>query len=51
MYGNNEDVQKTLMDNFYPDLHVRDVAFTAFAVVWNVLAVDENKSVNHPSMN
>jgi hypothetical protein len=43
MYGKNEDVQKKLMDNFYPGLRVRDVAF---AVVWNVFAADENKSVN-----
>ncbi len=43
MYGNNEDVPKQLMDNFYPDSHVRDVTF---AVVWNVLTEDENKSVN-----
>jgi hypothetical protein len=43
-----EDVPKKLMDNFYPDLHVRDIAF---AFVWNVLAADENKSVNRPSMN
>jgi hypothetical protein len=27
MYGNNEDVQKNLMDNFYPELGIRDVAF------------------------
>jgi hypothetical protein len=48
MYGNNEDVPKKLTDNFYPDLRVCDVAF---AVVWNVLAADENESVNQPSMN
>ncbi len=48
MYGNNEDVPKKLMGNFYSDSHVRDVAF---AVVWNVLAADENESVNQPSMN
>ncbi len=35
MYGNNEDVQVCV----------------TFAVVWNVLAADENKSVNRPSMN
>jgi hypothetical protein len=43
MYGNNGDVQKKLMDNFYPDLCIRDVPF---AVVWKIFAVDENKSVN-----
>ena len=48
MYGNIEDVPKILLDNFYPELRVRDVAF---AVVWNVLAADENNSVNQPSMN
>jgi hypothetical protein len=47
MYGNNEDVQKKIMGNIYPDLRVSDVAF---AVVWNVLAADENNSVNLPSM-
>jgi hypothetical protein len=48
MYGNNKDVPKKLMDNIYPELHVPNVAF---AVVWNALAMDENKSVNQPSMN
>ncbi len=48
MYGNNEDVPKKLLDNFYPELHIPDVAFV---VVWNLLAVDENNSVNQPSMN
>jgi hypothetical protein len=48
MYGNNEDVPKTFFDNLYPESHLRDVTF---AVVWNVLAADENKSVNQPSMN
>jgi hypothetical protein len=48
MYVNNEDVQKKLLDNFYAESRVRDVAF---AVVWNVLAADENNSVNRPSMN
>jgi hypothetical protein len=42
MYGNNEDVQKK-MDNFYPQPCILDVAFM---VVWNVLAEDENNSVN-----
>ncbi len=31
------------MDNLYPESDIRDVTF---AVVWNVLATDENKSVN-----
>jgi hypothetical protein len=48
MYGNNEDVPKTFLDNLYPESHLRDVTF---AVVWNVLVADENKSVNQPSMN
>jgi hypothetical protein len=46
MYGNNEDVPKQFLDNLNP--HIRDVTF---AVVWNVLTADENKSVNRPSMN
>ena len=48
MYGNNEDVPKTFLDNLNPESHLHDVTF---AVVWNVLAADENKSVNRPSMN
>ncbi len=48
MYGNNEDVPKRFLDNLYPESHLCDVTFT---VVWNVLAADENKSVNRPSMN
>ncbi len=48
MYGNNEDVQKMFLDNLYPESHLCDVTF---AVVWNVLVADENKSVNRPSMN
>jgi hypothetical protein len=43
MYVNNEDVPVKLLDIFYTDSRVRDVAF---AVVWNVLAADENNSVN-----
>jgi hypothetical protein len=43
MYGNNEDVPKKHMDNFYPESRIHDVAFE---VVWNVLVVDENNSVN-----
>ncbi len=34
---------QTKLDNLYPELHICDVTF---AVVWNVLAVDENKTVN-----
>ncbi len=45
MYGNNEDVPKQFFDNLYPESGLRDVTF---AVVWNVLAADENKSVNQP---
>jgi len=48
MYGNNEDVPKRSFDNLYPESHLCDVTF---AVVWNVLAADENNSVNRPSMN
>jgi hypothetical protein len=48
MYGNNEDVPKKFFDNLYPESHLCDVTF---AVVWNVLAADENNSVNRPSMN
>ncbi len=48
MYGNNEDVPKRIFDNWYPESHLCDVTF---AVVWNVLAADENKSVNQPPMN
>ncbi len=47
IYGNNEDVP-IFFDNLYPESHLRDVTF---AVVWNVLAADENKSVDRPSMN
>jgi hypothetical protein len=48
MYGNNEDVPKKFFDNMYPESHLHDVTF---AVVRNVLATNENKSVNRPSMN
>ncbi len=48
IYGNNEDVPKTFLDDLHPESHLCDVTF---AVVWNVLAADENKSVNRPSMN
>ncbi len=48
MYGNNEDAPKKLLDNFYSESCIREVAF---AVVWNDLAADENNSVKRPSMN
>jgi hypothetical protein len=47
MYGNNEDVPKIFFVNLYPESDIRDVTF---AVVWNVLVADKNKSVNQPSM-
>jgi hypothetical protein len=43
MDGNNDDVPKTFLDNMYPESDLRDVTF---AVVWNILAADENRSVN-----
>ncbi len=48
MYGNNEDVPNIFLENLYPESDVWDVTF---AVVWNVLVADENKSVNRSSMN
>jgi hypothetical protein len=39
MYGSNEDVPNFFLDNLYPESCICDVAF---AVVWNVLAADEN---------
>jgi hypothetical protein len=48
MYANNEDVANKFFDNLYPESHLCDVTF---AVVLNVLAADENNSVNQPSMN
>jgi hypothetical protein len=48
MYGKNEDVPNKFFDNLYPESDIRDVTF---AVVWNILAADENRSVNQPSMN
>ncbi len=48
MYRNNEDVPQKLMSNYYSDARIHDVAF---AVVWNVLTVDENKIVIQLSMN
>ncbi len=47
MYENNEDVPRMFFDNLYQESHLRDVTF---AVVWNVIVADENKSVNRPSM-
>ncbi len=48
MYGNNENVQKKFFDNLYPKSDLRDITF---AVLWNILVADENRSVNWPSMN
>ena len=48
MYGKNEDVPNKFFDNLYPESDLRDVTF---AVVWNILAADENRSINQPSMN
>jgi hypothetical protein len=48
MYGNNEDVPKVFFDDLYPESDLRDVTF---AVESNILAADENRSVNQPSMN
>jgi hypothetical protein len=48
MYRNNEDVPNTFLDNLTPESRIPDVTF---AVVWNVLAADENNTVNRPSMN
>jgi hypothetical protein len=43
MYGNNEDLPKIILDNLYPKSHICGIKFV---VAWNVLAADENKSVN-----
>ncbi len=43
MYGNNEDVPQKFFDNLYPESHLCDVTF---AVVWNVIAADENNGIN-----
>jgi hypothetical protein len=43
MYGNNEDVPKRFFDNWHPESDLHDVTF---AVVWNILAADKNRSVN-----
>jgi hypothetical protein len=43
MYGNNENVQKKFFDNLYPKSDLRDITF---AVLWNILVADENRSVN-----
>jgi hypothetical protein len=48
MYGNDEDVPNKFFDILYPESDLRDVTF---AVVWNILVADENRSVNQPSMN
>ncbi len=48
MNGNNEDVPNKFFDNLYPESNLCDVTF---AVVWNILVADENRSVNQPSMN
>ncbi len=48
MYGNNEDFPKRFFDNLYPESDLRDVTFV---IVWDILAADENRSVNQPSMN
>jgi hypothetical protein len=48
MYEKNEDVPNKFFDNLYPDSDLRDVTF---AVVWNILSADENRSVNQPSIN
>ncbi len=48
MYGNNEDVPNKFFVILYPESDLHDVTF---AVVWNILAADENRSVNQPSMN
>jgi hypothetical protein len=37
-----------VLDNSYPESHI---LYVTFVVVWNVLAADENKSINWPSMN
>jgi hypothetical protein len=43
MYGNNEDVPNKFFNNLYPESDLSDVTF---AVVWNILAADEIRSVN-----
>jgi hypothetical protein len=48
MYGNNVDAPNKFFDNFYPESDLHGVTF---AVVWNILVADENRSVNQPSMN
>ncbi len=43
------EIMKMFKKKFWtPESDIRDVTF---AVVWNVLVADENKSVNQPSMN
>ncbi len=46
-YGNNGDLSKKNLGNLYTESHIHDVTF---AVVWNILATNENKTVNQPSM-
>jgi hypothetical protein len=48
MCRNNEDVPNKFFGNLYPESDLPDVIV---AVVWNILAADENRSVNEPSMN
>jgi hypothetical protein len=48
MHGKYEDVPSKFFENLYQESDLRDVTF---AVVWNILAADENRSVNQPSMN
>ncbi len=48
MYGNDKDVLFCFLYNSYPESYIHDVTF---AVVWNVVTADENKSVNRLSMN
>ncbi len=47
MYGKNECVPNKFFDNLYPESDLRDVPF---AVVWNILAADENRSINQLSL-
>jgi hypothetical protein len=44
----DEDFPKRFFDNLYSESDLRDVTF---AVVWNIIEADENRSVNQPSMN
>ncbi len=40
--------QISVLTNLYPESDLLDVTF---AVVWNILVADENRSVNQPSIN